>query len=73
MRIQVRVTPRARQRSVQPAPDGTLLVKVTEPAEEGRANAAVITALAAHFGIPKCCVTIIRGLTSRQKMFEIVR
>ena len=73
MRIQVHVTPRAKTRSVQSAPDGTLLVKVTEPAEEGRANAAVIAAVAAHFGVPKRCVTILRGITSRQKQIDIIQ
>ena len=72
MRIHVRVTPRARQRSIQSAPDGSLLVKVTEPSEKGRANAAVVEALAAHFGVPKRCVTILRELTGRQKVVEII-
>ena len=72
MRLHVRVTPRAGQRSVQPAADGTLLVKVTEPAEEGRANAAVIAAVAAHFGVPKRCVTMLRGFTGRQKLIEVI-
>ena len=73
MKLHVRVTPRAKRRAIEQAPDGTLLVKVTEPAEDGRANAAVIAAVAAHFGVPKRRVTIIRGLTSRQKQIDIIQ
>lgn len=73
MRLHVRVTPRAGQSAVQPAPEGTLIVKVAEPAEGGRANAAVIAALAAHFGVPKRCVTILRGFAGRRKLIEIIR
>ncbi|MBI1952677.1 MAG: DUF167 domain-containing protein [Candidatus Omnitrophica bacterium] len=72
MRIQVRVIPRARQRAVEEAPDGSLRVKVTEPADEGRANAAVIEALAEHFGLPRRLVAIVRGAKSRQKLVEIL-
>ena len=70
MKIQVKVTPRARRRSIETAPDGTLLVKVTEPAESGRANAAVIEALAKHFSVPKRSITILRGQSSRNKLIE---
>ena len=55
------------------SPDGTLVVKVTEPAEGGRANAALLEALAKHFSVPTRCVTILRGATSRQKLIEISR
>ena len=72
MQVQVRVTPRTKHRIVQKVPDGTLLVKVTEPAEGGRANAAVIKALAEHFGVPERLVTIVRGLASRRKWVEIM-
>jgi uncharacterized protein YggU (UPF0235/DUF167 family) len=44
---------------------------VTEPADGGRANAAVIEALAKHFGVPRRLVTIVRGARSRQKLVEI--
>ncbi len=71
MRIPVRVMPRAKQRTIGKTPDGILLVKVSEPAEGGRANAAVIETLAKHFGVPKRSVAIVRGLTSRQKLVEI--
>ena len=71
MRLQIRVTPRARRPGIETAGDGTLVVKVREPAEDGRANAAVIEALAGHFGVPKRAVTILHGHGSRRKLVEV--
>jgi uncharacterized protein (TIGR00251 family) len=71
MRLQVRVTPRTRKPGIETAGDGTLVVKVREPAEDGRANAAVIEALAGHFGVPKRAVTIVHGHAGRRKLVEI--
>jgi len=44
---------------------------VAAPAEGGRANAAVIEALAEHFGVPRRAVTIRHGLTARSKLVDI--
>ncbi len=71
MRIEVHVRPRAGRRSVEMEPDGRCVVRVTEPAEDGRANDALIASLAEHFGVPKRAVTIVRGHTSRSKLVEI--
>jgi uncharacterized protein YggU (UPF0235/DUF167 family) len=71
MRLQIRVTPRARQPKIEVSGDGTMVVKVREPAENGRANAAVIEALAGHFGVAKRAVTILHGHGSRQKLVEV--
>jgi len=71
MRLQVKVTPRAKRPAIEVAGDGTLVVKVREPATDGRANAAVIEALADHFDVAKRAVTIVHGQTSRRKLVEI--
>lgn len=71
MRLQIRVTPRARQPAVSTADDGSLVVKVRAPAEDGRANEAVVEALAAHFGVSKRAVSIVRGHSSRRKLVEV--
>ena len=47
------------------------IVKVKEPPVDGRANAAVIIALAGYFNVPPSSVNIISGHTSRQKIIEI--
>lgn len=71
MRLSVRVIPRARRRAIEKTSDGSYLVKVTEPAAGGRANAAVLEALADHFNVPKRSVAILRGLTSHRKLIQI--
>lgn len=70
MRVTVRVVPRARRRGVEQLPDGSLRVRVTEPAEQGRANAAVIKAPRQPSGR---AVTIRRGAGSRSKLIEIAQ
>lgn len=73
MRIRVRVIPRAGKTGIEQLADGSFRVRVTEQAEGGRANAAVIEALAEHFGVPKRAVTILQGMASRSKLVEILQ
>ena len=70
-RLAVRVTPGAKRAGVALAEDGTLLVRVREPAQGGRANAALIQTVAEHFGVPRRTVTIVQGLSSRHKLLQI--
>jgi uncharacterized protein len=48
-----------------------LRVAVTAPPVDGAANAAVVEALAAAFGVPKRAVAIVRGETGRRKTVRI--
>jgi uncharacterized protein len=56
---------------VEPGADGRLTVYVRERAVDGAANDGVIAALAAHFGVPRSRVTIVRGHTSRTKLVDV--
>ena len=71
MRIQVKVVPRAKKPGVEQMADGTWRVAVSAPAEGGKANAAVIEALAGRLNVPKSSVRIVRGLTGRNKEVEV--
>lgn len=72
--IGVRVKPGSKKGPlVQPALDGSLLVYVKEPAQEGRANQAVIDLLADYFDVPRRNVQMISGHTSRHKRFKIIK
>ncbi|MCJ1964801.1 DUF167 domain-containing protein [Candidatus Nanosynbacter sp. TM7-057] len=51
--------------------DDTLTVYVKSPAIEGRANAAAIKLLAKHFKVASSKVKLVRGATSKYKIFEI--
>lgn len=50
---------------------GQLTLFVRERAVDGKANDAVIALLAEYFGVPKTCVTIIRGHTARLKTVHV--
>ena len=52
--------------------EGEFTVSVRAAAREGKANQALIGALAAYFSVPKSCVKILRGETSRTKLVEIL-
>lgn len=65
-----RVTPRARKTGIER--DGaTIRVAVSAPPEDGRANAAVAEALAHALGVAKSRLTLLRGTTSRDKLFRL--
>ncbi|MBE0454368.1 DUF167 domain-containing protein [Roseovarius autotrophicus] len=69
-RIALRVTPRAsRARLVIEGED--LRAYVTVAPEGGKANAAVQVLLAKALGVAKSRVVLVRGQTSRDKLFEI--
>lgn len=72
MKIKVRVTPNSKIEGVIKEGD-MFLVRVKEPAKEGRANRAVIKLLADYFGVPQRQIAISSGLASRNKVIEISR
>ena len=71
MRFSLIVTPGARTERVDRVDATQLRVAVTEPPREGRANAAVVSAVARFLGVPSSRVRIVRGLASRRKVVEI--
>lgn len=70
MKINVKVVPNAKRTAVREE-EGRLKVYVTAPAVEGKANEALVEALAEHFGVKKRAVAILRGETSREKLVEV--
>lgn len=48
-----------------------LKIRLAAPAQEGRANAALLTVLARALGIPKSQVTLLQGQKSREKIIFI--
>jgi len=70
-RITVRVQARARRDEVAFVRDGVVVVRVTAPALEGRANRAVSRVLAHQLGVAPGQVAIVRGERSRDKLIEV--
>jgi uncharacterized protein YggU (UPF0235/DUF167 family) len=71
MRIEVGVTPGAREDEVVGWRDGTLRVRVRAAAEQGKANEAVCRVISEALGLPKTFVTVARGAASRRKVVEL--
>ncbi len=82
MRFTVRVHPGARSAdvggfhgdapgSVHGRGSPALVVRVREPAAGGRANRAVVDALAAALGVRRSAVRVVAGETSRTKLIEV--
>ncbi|MBR5153922.1 MAG: DUF167 domain-containing protein [Alphaproteobacteria bacterium] len=69
-RVNVRVIPRAKLNRVEVQPDGSVRVHTTTAPTDGKATADVIKMLAEHFGVPKTSIELVRGATSRDKVFE---
>jgi uncharacterized protein len=71
----VRVRPGARRTAVGGRWDGpggpALLVAVTAPAVDGKANAAVVEALAAVFGVRRSRLVIVSGQRGRNKIVDL--
>ena len=70
MKIKVKVKPNSRTEELSREGD-SFIVKVKEPAKEGKANQAVIKLMAQHFGVPQSWVRILSGFRSRNKVIEV--
>lgn len=69
--IAVRVTPRAHADEVVGCREGVLLVRVSAPPVDGRANAAVCRMIARRVGVSPGRVTVIRGERARDKLVRV--
>jgi uncharacterized protein (TIGR00251 family) len=72
VKIRVKVIPSSKIEEVIKQGD-MFLVRVKEPAKEGRANRAVIKLLADYFGVPQRQVAISSGFSSRNKVIDITQ
>ena len=72
--LRIKVTPRASSNVVVGWLDEqreVLVVKVTAPAEGGKANVAVIKLLSEELNLPKKAIHIKTGSTSRHKLISL--
>lgn len=71
MRFSVIVKANAGKNSVKVQDDGGLLVHVTAPPVEGKANAMVIKVLAEFLHKPRSSLSIVSGHRGRYKIVEV--
>jgi uncharacterized protein (TIGR00251 family) len=69
--IAIRVQPRARSDALVELRNGVLVVRVTAPPLDGRANDAICRLLADVLGVRRSGVTIVRGERARDKVVAI--
>ena len=69
----IRVTPRASTNAIAGERDGVLLVRVTAPPVEGKANGAVVALLAKALGTPRGAVQVVGGASARTKRVSVPR
>jgi uncharacterized protein (TIGR00251 family) len=69
--LPVRAQPGARKAGVKGEQAGALKLAVTAPAEDGRANQALIELLRELLGVKRSQVALLSGATSRDKRFLI--
>jgi len=71
-KIRVRIKPRAlKDEIIGYDSEGVLVVKVSAPPVEGKANKRLIGFLARAFGVSRKSIRIISGASSRQKLLAI--
>jgi hypothetical protein len=67
----VKVSPNARQNSIESYQDNVLKVRIKAPPDKGKANQGLINFLAESLNIPKNCIRLVSGASSRMKKIEI--
>jgi uncharacterized protein (TIGR00251 family) len=69
--LRVRVVPNAKRSEIAGLHGEAIKIKVQAPAQEGKANAALLELLAEKLGVPVRQVTLVAGKNSRDKTLVI--
>jgi len=71
MLIKVKAKPRSKKEEVKQISENYYEVRVSVPPEKGKANERIAELLADYFKVPKSAVKLVRGETSKEKLFEV--
>ncbi|MDQ2962107.1 MAG: DUF167 domain-containing protein [Pseudomonadota bacterium] len=71
--LTIHAQPGAKKTEVAGVHGDCLKIRLAAPAVEGRANDALITFIAASFGVAQRDVTLVRGETGRRKTVHVAR
>ena len=72
MKVKVRVIPNAKTTEWNGYREDELILRVSAPAVEGKANKAAIDFMSSYLGISRSAISVVSGETSRHKIFQIV-
>jgi len=70
--LKIRVIPNAKKTEFSGYRDNELVLRLNAPPVEGKANKAAVDFLAGYFGVTRSAVLLVRGESSRHKIFQIV-
>ena len=69
--LSVRLQPRARRDEVVGERAGAVVIRVTAPPVDGKANEALCRLIAKAAGVPPSRVSVVRGHTARDKVVRV--
>ncbi len=69
--LAIRLQPRAKREEVVGERAGAIVIRVTAPPVDGKANAALCAFIAKAAGVPPSHVDVVRGQTSRDKIIRV--
>jgi len=69
--LSIRLQPRARRDEVVGERAGAIVIRVTAPPVDGKANAALCAFVARAAGVSPSRVSVVRGQTSRDKVIRV--
>lgn len=69
--LHLKARPNSRRTLLEQAADGSWLVRLQAPAQDGKANACLLAYLAEVFGVSKSGVTLLSGHTAPFKKVEL--
>ncbi len=69
--LSIRLQPRARREEVVGERGGAIVIRVTAPPVDGKANAALCAFVARAAGVSPSQVSVVRGQTSRDKVVRV--
>jgi uncharacterized protein (TIGR00251 family) len=71
MKLKITVKPNARKNEVTHTADGTLVIRVTVPPIEGKANEKIIEVLAEYLNKPRKSISIVSGFKGKHKIIDV--
>jgi uncharacterized protein len=71
MKIFVKAKPLSKEEKVEKIDEINFIVAVKEPPKKGKANKAIIKALASYFKVAPSRLSLVSGFSSKQKVFEL--
>ncbi len=72
MKFSISVKTNAKQTSITRVSDTELFAEIHAPAQDGKANTALIKALSIFLNVPQKRISIKHGVTNKKKIIEIL-